>query len=44
MGVGAKLTLTAAQALGVCRRNRHRLKAGEEGIRGRTDFRHRYDL
>ena len=32
MGVGAKLTLTGAQALGVCRRNRHRLKAGEEGI------------
>jgi len=25
MGVSAKLTLTAAQALGVCRRNRHRL-------------------
>ena len=44
MGVSAKLTLTAAQALGVCRRSRHRLKAGKEGIRGRTDFRRRHHL
>lgn len=44
LNLGANLTLWGVQALGICRRVRHRLKALQEGIRGRADLCHRYDL